>query len=214
MISFKYKCIFIEVPKTGSSSIRKIIGHPQIPHLDINEMEMKVKNSLPWDSKGYNILNSFYKKGFPENLKLKIGGKILETYFKFGFVRNPWSRVVSLYNRKEGIQMQESMSFSEFVNWIEYSSDTCIHPSQKKSQLDWFKLENGKIKVDYIGKFENLNKDWEYISNQLGINERLPHINKNHSIRKLNYREYYDDKTRDVIARKFKEDIDYFNYEF
>ena len=35
MISDQFKCIFIEVPKTGSTSIRSIIGEPPKPHQNI-----------------------------------------------------------------------------------------------------------------------------------------------------------------------------------
>ncbi len=77
-----------------------------------------------------------------------------DEYFKFGFVRNPWSRVVSLYNRKEGIQPSQTMNFDEFVNTINYSSDACVHPSQHKNQLDWFTDLDGEVVVDFIGKFE------------------------------------------------------------
>ena len=32
VISHKYKCIFVEVPKTGSASVRAILGRPWKPH--------------------------------------------------------------------------------------------------------------------------------------------------------------------------------------
>jgi len=56
------------------------------------------------------------------------------------------------------------MNFDGFVEWIQYSSDTCIHPTQKKNQLDWFTDQNGQVIVDYIGKFESLKKDWDFVA--------------------------------------------------
>ena len=202
MISHTYKCIFVEVPKTGSTSIRTIIGEPQKPHLNIQEIK---KNFFHETSLEMNPLKYFFQKR-----KLK---RQWNRYFKFGFVRNPWDRVVSLYLRKEGLQMSDKMTFEEFVHWIENSSDTSIHPSKHQNQLDWFLDEKGNIAVDFIGKFETLNEDWKIISTNLDIKQSLPHNNKNPS-KKKHYSAYYTDELKNIIAEKFKVDIAYFGYTF
>ncbi len=203
MISHKYACIFVEVPKTGSTSIRSIIGSPAKPHLNIKETREKFISE--YKQKHTNIINRFFKN--------RAAKSKWEEYFKFGFVRNPWDRVVSLYLRKEGIQMAGKMNFDEFVHWIQNSSDTSIHPSKHKNQLDWFLDTNGKLAVDYIGKFETLDEDWRVISKKLGIEQPLPHANKNPK-KKKHYTEYYNHELRDIIADKFRIDIEYFDYKF
>ena len=182
MISHEYKCIFIEVPKTGSTTIRSIIGRTKKPHLDILQ------------------------------IKKQVTIKQFNQYFKFGFVRNPWDRAVSLYNRNEGIQLKNKMSFVNFIKWHNYATDTCTHPSQKKYQLDFFTDSVGELLVDFIGKFENLQQDFNIICDKIGIPQhQLPHINKsNHK----HYTEYYDDETREIVAEKYAKDIEYFGYEF
>lgn len=98
--------------------------------------------------------------------------------------------------------MRDKMTFDEFVNWIQYSSDTCRHPSQKKNQLDWFTNERGEVIVDYIGRFESLNKDWAYISTQLGIQQSLPHLNINTPDTRKHYTEYYTKKNSRIDSTK------------
>ena len=182
MINHDLKCIFVEVPKTGSTSIRSIIGQPETPHLDIRQIKNEIK---------------------PEEF---------DTYFKFGFVRNPWDRAVSLYNRKEGVQLKHKISFADFARWHDYATDTCIHPTRKKYQLDFFTNSAGELLVDFIGKFENLQEDFSSICDKIGIpRQELPHENKtNHK----HYTEYYDDETREIVAQKYAKDIEYFGYEF
>jgi len=203
MINHEYKCIFVEVPKTGSTSIRSIIGSPEKPHLNIKEIKEKFFDEFDLDTT--NTFMHFFKR---KKVEFK-----WNQYFKFGFVRNPWDRVVSLYLRKEGIQMSKEINFPEFVHWIQNSSDTSIHPSKHKNQLDWFLDDNQELEVDFIGKFENINKDWQFISNKLGITNILPHENKN-MIEKKHYTEYYTNELRDIIADKFRVDIEYFDYKF
>ena len=173
---------FCQVPKTGSTTIRSIIGKPEKPHLDIIQIKNKIK---------------------PEEF---------ERYFKFGFVRNPWDRAVSLYNRKEGVQLKNEISFIDFIKWHNYSTDTCIHPTQKKYQLDFFTDSAGKVIVDFIGKLENLQEDFEIICDKIGIpHQQLPHVNKT---KHKHYTEYYDDETKQIVAERYANDIEYFNYEF
>jgi hypothetical protein len=65
--------------------------------------------------------------------------------------------------------------------------------------------------VDYIGKYENLQDDFDEICRQIGINASLTHKNKS---KHKDYREYYNDYTRNLIEEAFKEDIEMFGYSF
>jgi hypothetical protein len=208
MISTEYKCIFIEVPKTGSTSIRQILGHPRKPHLNILQTKYEFVSILRLDYL-YERPDDLWDPGKP----IELAESLFEQYFKFGFVRNPWDRTVALYERREGVQASKQMTFDEFVDRIEYSSDTCIHPTRHKNQLDWLSDENGNVLVDFVGRFERLQDDWKTVCDRLGIDETLPHANKNPE-RAKHYTEYYTEETQQIIAEKFKVDIDYFGYEF
>ncbi len=212
VISHKYKCIFVEVPKTGSTSVRAILGKAWKPHLNLWQIKNHMENY--WTHFGgtkNRILEVIYPALSKERRK-EIGQKQFETYFKFGFVRNPWDRVVSLYERNEAGTLKDKMTFEQFVDWIQYSSATCIHSSPHRYQLDWFVDPNGNVLADFIGKFERLEEDWARVAQKLGIAEKLPHRRANPRAR--HYTEYYNPRTREVIANKFKVDIERFGYEF
>ena len=147
-----------------------------------------------------------------EERRRETGHRQFESYFKFGFVRNPWDRVVSLFERTEALQLREEMSFEQFVDWIEYSSATCVHSSPHRYQLDWFVDANGNLLADFIGRFEHLDEDWAFVAQKLGVSETLPHQRANPRTR--HYTDYYTPRTRDIIANKFKIDIERFDYEF
>tara|TARA_Y100000034_G_scaffold135420_1_gene207269 strand:+ start:328 stop:876 length:549 start_codon:yes stop_codon:yes gene_type:complete len=180
MINHKYECIFVEVPKTASTSIRSVVGAAKKPHLDI----MQIKDMMDVDK--------------------------FDKYFKFGFVRNPWDRAWSLYRNRRN--RHGKSSFEAFIKWHNYATDACINPTQKKYQLDFLTDESGNVVVDYIGKFENLQKDFDIICDKIGIPRRkLPHMNKTGQ---KNYTKFYNNEMREIIAQRFIKDIEYFEYEF
>ena len=151
----------------------------------------------------------------------KISSEKFTEYFKFGFVRNPWDRAVSLYEREKGrpnenkqftLGTHSENYFEEFIEWMNYASSTCIHSQPHRYQLDWFVNHSGEILVDFIGRYKRLEQDWATVANKLGIDTPIPWKNK--SEEKRHYTEYYNRKTRDIIATRFAVDIDYFEYEF
>src|SRR5689334_2060464 len=100
MISHQYKCIFVEVPKTGSTSIRSILGIPPKPHQNIYQMKYDLENY--WTRYGgwtQQLLAALYLL-LPTATRERRGRELFQSYFKFGFVRNPWDRTVSLYERR------------------------------------------------------------------------------------------------------------------
>ena len=212
MISHQYKCIFVEVPKTGSTSVRRILGPAIKPHLSLSEIKRMMESY--WVIRGGRtdrIMEWLYPM-LPAERRKERGRQQFESYFKFGFVRNPWDRVVSLYERNEAAQMRQQMSFEEFVGWIQYSSSTCVHSSPHRYQLDWFVDADGKMLSNFIGRFERLQEDWAMIAKKLGANEALPHTRANPRLR--HYTEYYTAETKRIIEEKFKLDVETFNYRF
>lgn len=194
MISHKHKFIFVAIPKTGTTTISRVLydNSDAIPN-----RKLALRKNL---SKHLSL--SQYHELFPKQTL---------SYFKFSFVRNPWSRVVSLYNRKEGIEMKNKMTFIEFVNWIELATDTCTRPTAQKNMLDFFKIDN-ELNMDFIGKLENIQEDFNYVCDKIEIpQQKLPHKNKT---KHKHYTEYYDSETKQIVAEKFAKDIEYFGYKF
>ena len=66
-----------------------------------------------------------------------------------------------------------------------------------------------KIGVDYIGRFESLEDDWQYVCDTLDVFNELPHLRKgNHSY----YKDYYNPDTWDIVGRLYRRDVDLFGY--
>jgi hypothetical protein len=83
-------------------------------------------------------------------------------------------------------------------------------------QSDFVRDKNGKVLVDFIGRFENLQSDFDRVCPEIGLPPTaLPHVNKSKVIRKYKgYQDYYDKESKEFIAELYKSDIELFGYEF
>jgi len=185
------KCIFFHIPKAAGTSVCLSLFGCQTGHLNFN-----------------SLYNSNPQKA--------------STYFKFTFVRNPWSRLVSAYHFLQAGGMYESdkvwadnnikaySEFSDFVyKWVNQenvNSFTHFIPQHK-----FISDENGVIRADFVGKTENIQKDFQVVSSILGLDAKLQHSNKsNHN----SYVDYYDNRTKAIVASVYEKDINLFGYEF
>jgi chondroitin 4-sulfotransferase 11 len=180
--------VFIHINKTAGTSIGNAIGLPVKHHQTARE------------------------------IIAKIGRDKWNTAYKFTLVRNPWDKVVSHYQYRRKRNKTEvatrNVSFSEWVKKT-YGPDKdpffYNNPKAFQPQVEWLKDDQGRIAIDFIGKFESINDDFDQIKSIIGIEAELPHLNAS---KRAGYQSYYDDETRQIVAQWFHEDIEAFGYNF
>lgn len=219
-VNFEKEVIFIGIPKTGTTSVRDQLlqkGRPLVsnPHLNIVQVRDLIYLYLLKTNLGTNA--EFPNSNHPTDSDLRNQAKnLFDSFFKFSAVRNPWARAVSMYSRSEGLQLREKMSFDEFCENHFYASDTCKHPTLHHNQYDWLSSEDGDLLVDYIYKVE------EFESAIVEINKltkgrlilRNVKRNRNPKSKSSDYRIMYNEKTKNIIKKRFEKDIDFFKYSF
>ena len=192
MISHKHKFIFTHIPKTGGSSV----------HSSLND---------------YFEPNQWMHNDLQKDLK-----KCSSDYFKFAFVRNPWDLTVSSYHyfcysdvtKWRRKKIPKNFIFKDWLRWKQknrsrgWKKNRCYG----KNQLCYVSNIRGELLADFIGRFENLQKDFNTICDKIGIpHQELPHKN---ATKHKHYTEYYDEETKQIVAERYANDIEYFNYEF
>jgi glycosyltransferase involved in cell wall biosynthesis len=187
------KVIFLHIPKTGGTIIKKLFG--------INKLDDHNPANIP----------------SPQHLTCTmlreyIGSEKYDTYYKFTFVRNPWARILSHYFWRQKLEEKwASPTFSDFIANV-----------QKIVQEErFYEHEYGDhfipqvqytSDVNNIFKFEEFEKGVNILSKRLGINSGnyRPREKKEHD----QYWEYYDKKSRRIIEQLYSEEIEQFGYEY
>jgi chondroitin 4-sulfotransferase 11 len=192
MIIRKHKCIFIHVEKTGGTSIECTLD----PNLMNESATHKANANAQFEDKHWTALE--YLQKHP---------KLYKEYFTFAFVRNPWDRLVSRYEWQIliGNPYLIKLDFKEYIKSSRFQG-------LKFSYLDKICDNQNKIIVDFVGRFETLQRDFNIVCDRIGLKHtQLPYVNK---ISRKHYTEYYDEETKQIVAEKFAKDIEYFRYEF
>lgn len=135
-------------------------------------------------------------------------GESFNDYFSFGFVRNPFDWHISLYE-----YIRQTSAHPEHAKFLEMSfSDYLMSKFFEESPLQKSFLfdGDGKIIVDFIGKFENIGHDFEMVTKRIGIASCLPHKN---STRRGKVKEYFSEETAELVVKRCSEDFDAFGYD-
>ena len=185
----QHRCIFIHIPKTAGSSVAESLFGVPSRHVPYTE----------------------YLRANPNKFR---------RYFKFAFVRNPWDRLVSTYSflRRGGMNdldrawsernLRQYDSFDDFVrrglrlaevrSWVHF-----------RPQTDFVMSHDGKIMLDYIGRFETISEDFATVAKRLGIGANLVH---NNSGSHAPFASVFSAETAAIVADVYARDARAFGY--
>ncbi|MEM7358801.1 MAG: sulfotransferase family 2 domain-containing protein [Pseudomonadota bacterium] len=168
MISDKHNFIFIHVARTGGS----VFEQEYRKHYDPKN-DPRAERLSP-DEKHLNA--EAYSSRYPAKF---------ERYLKFGFVRNPYSVLVSSYFRD---QYATRMTFPDFV--LNHSTHTLL------AYDDYFRVNDEYI-LDFALRYENYDKDLTRLCDLIGIKLRYrKHVD---SVLKTNYQNMNEHRTKRII---------------
>ena len=199
MISHSHKFILILPPKTASTSIADSL----LPYANILKTKQKGPDRLDfyektedyrcvgiWELRKHAPLSSYHDLH-------------LESYKLFCTVRNPFDRAYSVW---KWLSRLSDIKFDEWI--LNLNTDHMMNQTQL-SHLNHHSVK--LIDINFI-KFENLQQDFDGMCHKISAPRRqLPHKNKTDH---KHYTEYYNDETREIVAEKYAQDIEYFGYEF
>lgn len=218
VISHRLKYIFFHVPKTAGTSIKQILRSSNFQIDTIGKWDgmnpSKLKNNplIDWNLRQHSNIaeaKEYFEKHTDYNY---------DDYFKFAFIRNPWDRQVSKYEfymQKVYYQKDVSKVNAELATSFKNLPAKQFLMNVIDKQSD-FICEDNNIKVDFLGNFETLYDDMKQIISIIrpglpDLSWSLPHQN---STNRKDYKEYYDEESKQKIQEVCKKDIELGNYTF
>ena len=214
MIFFDKKVIFIHVPRCGGTTIER--------NLYFNEFGKHFNHKKTYEKNLYmgfidKYSNKYQLDGLQhltfENIK-KIYPIETKNFYSFSFVRNPFSRAISLFCEimsdrnilNEYMLINKDISFNFFLKLILKNPHTHWMPASK-----FFNNKN----LNFIGRFENYQKDLKKVFKK----NKLKLYNKKFSPKsyneKINYLSFYDNKENiELVNEIYQIDLNRFGYNF
>ena len=189
VVSEENKFVFVCIAKAASTSIRRRFNFFKDPPPEIYHMFLK------------DIL---------------LNKPTAKEYFKFSFVRNPYDRLYSSYadfkyslGHNWAAPIKQKKTFKEFVMDLpksDYRNFIHLQP-----QIDYITID-GKIGLDFVGRFENLQEDFKKVEELLGIPHK-PLTKERYSPKVQADPKIYDQQMLEVVRDIYKQDFEELGYE-
>lgn len=204
--------------KTAGSSIQVELSKICNPDNDIITGSNIRKGVLDEShSAGWNMNRFLTNHPHPELSVIysHMGAQKWSEYKSFAFVRNPYDIAVSRYHwTMKGKRGNIETSIDGFREWI--VSEYCKpNGGYLLDTLSKYTHLNGNQVVEFIGRYESLQDDYDRLRQYLDI--EIPPLSvklKSGYRDATHYSKYYDDDSYALVTEYFKEDLENFNYKF
>lgn len=216
LVSYEPPFMFVHIDKAAGSNIQhalrpfmKVTGRSKLRRL------LGLLGPLNRSAGLYRQLE-FSEHAPAEKARRCLPPSVYAGLCKFAFVRNPWDRLVSrhayLLRKTEHSRSREVNRLGGFEAYLRWELGRTGKKGGMRHQADYVLDPDGRLIVDFVGYFERLEEDFAEVCRRIGIPAALPPP-KSHAPRK-DYRSFYNDETRDLVAKAYAADIDLFGYTF
>lgn len=204
IISHSRQYIFFAVPKTGTHAMRELL-HASMDPTDWEQQALFEQKRIPIAQ----IARLKHGHISVKQIQPYLTEHQWRSYFKFGIVRNPYDRFISVcfflnrqnpeFNSNPVTWMKSALARDRFKQLV------LVKP-QSLQLLD----QSGSIGLDYVGRYEFLQRAADSICRTLSLPDTVL-ATKNHSEHEA-FETYYDQELRELVADFYALDFDTFDY--
>ena len=223
----EHKFVYFVLRKVACTSVKTAI----LPLFDLDPTPFEVTRGDGTRVRVHRLFNTSGHQIGKEQLLEGLDHEYRD-YFKFAFVRNPWDRLLSCYFDKvvrksvppfllesavsADVEFYANMPFAEFVEAVYQIPDEKANPHFRSQHLKVCGPD-GEPMADFVGRFENLREDFTRVTEEIGApGLELPERNRK-SVSKRgsrHYREFYDERLKNLVHKRYEKDVETFGYSF
>lgn len=206
IVSHRHRFIFAAIPKTGTHSVRQALRE-QLGEADIEQVGLFVDKRFP-----YPELAAIHHGHLAlAQVRPYLDSAAFDSYFKFGFVRNPFDRFVSYCAFMTRDQGTFDVAPRQVMRRILFEVRP-LHHVLFQPQCSLLVDAAGALLTDFVGRFEHMQQSYDEATARIGIPARK--LDKVNSSRRRDYRAYYDRELIDAVAEIYRRDLELFGYAF
>ncbi len=205
------RLVYLPVPKSACSSIKIALAKPAGFDYDLSRGTEGIHGHGRWHI---------------ERIRLK---QAQHGYYRFSFVRNPFDRLVSCYRQKilftptpamprpfydpYFFDLPANTSFADFAERVCRIPDA-LSENHFKSQYALL-YDAGKLLVDYVGKLEQVERDWSPLAERFQLEPLLveTNVSRNKPGTHSDYRRYYTAPLARLVYERYRHDVEAFGYQ-
>jgi hypothetical protein len=214
-VSHRHDAVFVEVPKAGCTVVKRAMQfseHGGEPHEEPESVHERSTSPL----------------GAPVRDKLDLDEVFgpAGRYFRFAFVRNPYSRALSCYLEKIageqwlrdmrlpklGFDPDSEVTFPQFLRRV-------AEQDLREMDIHWapqhFLLSLGKVEYGFLGRFESFHEDLLSVIDHLQMtvpDDILQRRTAHTTNASAKVRDYYDDECEALVRQIYRLDFESLGY--
>jgi len=208
LVSHRHKFIYLKTKKTAGTSIEMALepyARPEgAPAGWSHTQALEVTEAGIVGARGKGSRGQMWYSHMPaKRVRKQLEKKVWQSYTKICAVRNPWDKVVSFFHmRHPKIKGREKGEIiAAFRTWVAEADNI-------GEDLEIYTI-NGRAAANEIIRYENLDEDFARVCEVIGVPAVPLSVIKGDTRGedRIDYRDYYDDAARAVVAERFAPDI-------
>lgn len=204
IVSHRHRFVFVAVPRVATRALRQALTM-QLDAMDWQQQNLFARHRLPVS----DLAAAQHGHLSVRDIRPRLPEELWQSYLKFAFVRDPFERFVDTFLSLEAgddpdpavvaARMKRALATARFRR-------RRLTLPQTHFLID----EDGRVAMDFVGRFETLDASWHQLCTRLGL-ETVPLARRREPERR-DWARYCDTELAGMIAEYYRDDLENFGY--